>query len=128
MPTAKSTEDESGSNRSFPIDLRELGGVFALMGLATKDDIRDVRSEIREARAAAKEDGRTLREELKSDIEKVRKELKSDIGKVHEELKSDIGKVREELHGVKGYLAKWMAGTVVGIVGLMIAQTTLLLT
>jgi septal ring factor EnvC (AmiA/AmiB activator) len=133
-------------------DLRELGGVFALMGIATKDDVREVRDHAQKMETSLRADIGKVRDELKGDISKVRDELKGDIGKVRDELKGDmrelrsemnlrisetnsrisetnsrIDKVQEELHGMKGMVAKWLIGTVLTVIGTMVAQTTLIL-
>jgi ElaB/YqjD/DUF883 family membrane-anchored ribosome-binding protein len=141
-----------GFRHGAAFDLRELGGVFALMGLATKDDIREIRAEfkaeIREVRAETKRVEESLREEtkraeeslraevrgvrdeLKADIREVRAEIndvREEIGEVRVELNSRIDKVQEELHGIKGLVAKWLIGTIIAVIGTMIAQTTLIL-
>jgi 3-methyladenine DNA glycosylase AlkD len=112
-----------GFRHGTAFDLRELGGVFALMGLATKDDIREIRE-------AAKSDNREIRAEFKAEIREVRVELNSRIDKLDsriDKLDSRIDKVQEELHGIKGLVAKWLIGTIIAVIGTMIAQTTLIL-
>jgi hypothetical protein len=46
---------------------------------------------------------------------------------VDDRLTFEIRGVRDELHGIKGLVAKWLIGTVVAVIGTMIAQTTLIL-
>jgi uncharacterized membrane protein YjgN (DUF898 family) len=119
-----------GVRTGFSFDLRDLSGIFSMMGFATRDDVREVRDYAQRIEVSLKADIRELRaeakkteESLRSDISKVRDELKADIRETNEE----IGKVRDELHGVKGMVAKWLIGTVLTVVGMMIAQTTLIL-
>jgi hypothetical protein len=110
--------------------------------IATKGDVGQVRTEIRELRTELKSDiaeFRTelkgdiaeFRTELKGDIAELRAELKGDIAELRAELKGDIGGLRGELHtglaGQKAELLKWMFGTVgvqtLVLLGALIALT-----
>ncbi|MDR3117147.1 MAG: hypothetical protein LBT98_01050, partial [Puniceicoccales bacterium] len=53
--------------------------------------------------------------------------LTAEIRRVDDRLTFEIRGVRDELHGIKGLVAKWLIGTVVAVIGTMIAQTTLIL-
>jgi len=71
--------------------------------IATKKDVTDVRTELKEVKA-----------ELKQDIADLRAELKQDIADLRTELKQDIANVKVDM-------IKWM-------IGLLFAQTALILT
>jgi predicted nuclease with TOPRIM domain len=71
-----------------------LGGPV-LGNVATKEDVRDVRVDLRD-----------LRSELKSDFDGLRSELKTEVDGLRSELKADIGQLREESTAMRGDVAQ----------------------
>lgn len=69
--------------------------------LATKDDINKLS-------LTTKDDIADLRTELKEDINKVSLATKNDIASLRSELKEDINKVRNELANAKAEIIKWL--------------------
>ena len=88
--------------------------------LADKNDLAEVRSEL-------KQDIADLRSELKRDIVELRSEFKQDIAELRSEVKQDIAELRSEVKqdivGLKADLYKHMwlmqGATIVAIVGLL---------
>ena len=88
--------------------------------LAEKNDVAELRSEL-------KQDIADLRAELNQDIAELRSELKQDIAGLRSELKQDIASLRSELKqdvvGLKADLYKQMwlmqGATILAIVGLL---------
>ncbi|MCF6149708.1 MAG: DUF1640 domain-containing protein [Candidatus Kuenenia sp.] len=80
--------------------------------LATKNDITDLRTELKEdinkVSLTTKDDIASLRSELKDDINKVSLTTKNDIASLRSELKEDINKVRNDLANVKAEIIKWL--------------------
>jgi DNA anti-recombination protein RmuC len=88
--------------------------------LAEKNDVAELRSEL-------KQDIADLRAELNQDIAELRSELKQDIAELRSELKQDIAELRSELKqdivGLKADLYKHMwlmqGATILAIVGIL---------
>ena len=88
--------------------------------LAEKNDVAELRSEL-------KQDIADLRAELNQDIAELRSELKQDIAELRSELKQDIASLRSELKqdvvGLKADLYKHMwlmqGATILAIVGIL---------
>ncbi len=88
--------------------------------LAKKNDVAELRSEL-------KQDIADLRAELNQDIAELRSELKQDIAELRSELKQDIAELRSELKqdivGLKADLYKHMwlmqGATILAIVGIL---------
>jgi uncharacterized coiled-coil DUF342 family protein len=88
--------------------------------LAEKNDVAELRSEL-------KQDIADLRSELNQDIAELRSELKQDIAELRSELKQDIAELRSELKqdivGLKADLYKHMwlmqGATILAIVGIL---------
>ena len=72
-----------------------LGGPV-LGTVATKEDIRDLRAEVRDFRTETKADIDGLRTEFKADIDGLRTELKGNINGLRTEFKGDIDGLRTE--------------------------------
>ena len=75
-----------------------LGGPV-LGTVATKEDIRDLRAEVRDFRTETKADIDGLRTEFKADIDGLRTELKGNINGLRTEFKGDIDGLRTEFKG-----------------------------
>jgi uncharacterized coiled-coil DUF342 family protein len=88
--------------------------------LAEKNDVAELRSEL-------KQDIADLRSELNQNIAELRSELKQDIAELRSELKQDIAELRSELKqdivGLKADLYKHMwlmqGATILAIVGIL---------
>ena len=99
--------------------------------LADKNDIAELRSELKQdivdVRSEFKREIAELRSEFKRDIVELRSELKQDIAELRSELKQDIAELRSEFKqdivGLKADLYKHMwlmqGATIVTIVGLL---------
>jgi len=94
--------------------------------LATKADIETLRQETRAEIAAVRADVEKLRLETRADIETLRQETKAEIAAV----RTDVEKLRQEtkagIEVAKTELIKWMVGTNLGVVALVIAALKLL--
>jgi|SRR3972149_4383752 len=86
--------------------------------LATKDDIANLRNEVKNditgLRNELKEDVASLRNELKDDISRLRIETKDDINKLWVGTNADINKLRNELANAKAEIIKWLFIFLVG--------------
>jgi predicted nucleic acid-binding Zn-ribbon protein len=71
---------------------------------------------------ATKEDIREVREELRKDIQGVREELKKDI----QEVKGDIGRLETRIESIKSDIFKWVVPMMLGQAGLIAALVKLL--
>ena len=122
-----------------------LKDAFAASELATKTDIRDVRDEIQDVRAELKADIQDVRNEIqavrtelkadiqdvRNEIQAVRTELKADIQDVRNEIQDvrnevqdvrlDVQNVRNEVKGVEMRLLRWQIGIGAAIVSFMLA-------
>ena len=105
--------------------------------LATKADIETLRQETRAEIAAVRADIETLRQETKASIETLRQEteaeiaaVRADVEKLRLETKADIERLRQEtkagIEVAKTELIKWMVGTNLGVVAIVIAALKLL--
>jgi seryl-tRNA synthetase len=65
--------------------------------LATSQELKDVRQELKQDIAQVRQELKDVRQELKQDIAQVRQELKD----VRQELKQDIAQVRQEVAQIK---------------------------
>jgi len=94
--------------------------------LATKADIETLRQETRAEIAAVRADIETLRQETKASIETLRQETEAEIATV----RADVEKLRLEtkagIEVAKTELIKWMVGTNLGVVALVIAALKLI--
>ena len=94
--------------------------------LATKADIETLRQETRAEIAAVRADVEKLRLETRADIETLRQETRAEIAAV----RTDVEKLRLEtkagIEVAKTELIKWMVGTNLGVVALVIAALKLL--
>ena len=122
-----------------------LKDAFAASELATKTDIRDVRDEIQDVRAELKADIQDVRNEIqavrtelkadiqdvRNEIQAVRTELKADIQDVRNEIQDvrnevqdvrlEVQDVRNEVKGVEMRLLRWQIGIGAAIVSFMLA-------
>ena len=129
-----------------------LKDAFAASELATKTDIRDVRDEIQDVRAELKADIQDVRNEIqavrtelkadiqdvRNEIQAVRAELKADIQDVRNEIQDvrnevqdvrldvqnvrlEVQDVRSEVKGVEMRLLRWQIGIGAAIVSFMLA-------
>ena len=73
--------------------------------LATKSDLRLLRSEVKQDIAELRGEVKELRSEVKQDIAELRGEVKQDIAELRSEVKQDITELRGE-----NRLLKWMIG------------------
>ena len=104
-----------------------LKDAFAASELATKTDIRDVRDEIQDVRAELKADIQDVRNEiqavrteLKADIQDVRNEIQ-DVRNEVQDVRLDVQNVRNEVKGVEMRLLRWQIGIGAAIVSFMLA-------
>lgn len=72
---------------------------------AQAETLADAQLKFLEARLATKDDLRDLREELKAEIASVHAELKAEIADVRAELKAEIAELRAEIVQIKAELA-----------------------
>ncbi|MHA0899249.1 MAG: hypothetical protein C6D10_03360 [Candidatus Liberibacter solanacearum] len=105
------------------VDVRFAKVETTLPFLATKADLADVKTDLKEDIVNVRADISNVRTELKEDISNVRTELKEDISNVRTELKEDISKVRTELKediaDVKDAIntqTKWFMGIIITII------------
>ena len=100
--------EKAGMGTSQAEAVTETIRIAVFQGVATKEDIAELRSatkeDIAELRSATKEDIAELRSATKEDLGELRTELKTDIGEVRTEiaelrteLKTDIAELRTEL-------------------------------
>ena len=91
--------------------------VAVFQGVATKEDLAELRTELKadiaELRAEVKVDITELRTEVKADITELRTEVKADIAELRTEVKADIASLRTELEKVRADLT-WRMVLVVG--------------
>ena len=66
---------------------------------ATREELQEVKSELKIDTQELRNDIQELRSELKGDIQELRSELKGDIQELRSELKGDIQDLRSELKG-----------------------------
>ena len=88
------------------------------------DSLRqELKADMKGLRDELKSDMSSLRGELKGDISSLREDLKGDISSLKGELKGDITELKAEFNNMK----TWYIGTVVGIIGVIIALIGLIL-
>lgn len=88
------------------------------------DNLRqELKADIKGLRDELKSNMSSLRGELKGDTSNLREDLKGDITSLKMELKGDITELKAEFNNMK----TWYIGTVVGIVGIIIALIGLIL-
>ena len=87
--------EKAGMGTSQAEAVTETIRIAVFQGVATKEDIGEVRTEL-------KTDIAEVRAELKADIAEVRTELKADIAEVRTELKAEIAEVRTGIAGLRG--------------------------
>ncbi len=85
-------------------DIDELRSEIGELRSEMKADIGELRSEIGELRAEMKADIAGLRAEMKADIAELRAEMKADIAELRAETKADIAELRAETKGDIGAL------------------------
>ena len=100
--------EKAGMGTSQAEAVTETIRIAVFQGVATKEDIGELRAESRtdigEVRTELKTDIAELRTELKADIAELRTELKADIAELRTELTADIADVRTEIAGLRGEL------------------------
>ena len=64
---------------------------------AVKDDLQNVKDELKNDVQAVKDDLQNVKDELKNDVQNVKDELKNDVQNVKDELKNDVQNVKDEL-------------------------------
>jgi len=82
--------------------------------LATKQDMAELRSEM-------KEDIAQLRSEMKQDIAELRSEMKQDMAELRSEMKQDIAQLEVKIERVRADLIRWMFIFWAGQIGALIA-------
>lgn len=91
--------------------------------IATKDDVANLRSEV-------KADIADLRSELKADIADLRSEMKEEIAKLRTEMIELKAELKGDIADLKAELIKWIVGAIVlnlfGTAGLVITLTKIL--
>lgn len=96
--------EKAGMGTSQAEAVTETIRVAVFQGVATKEDIGELRSEIGELRSATQSDIAELRSEMKADIAELRAELKKDIAELRSATQSDIGALRAEIEKVRADL------------------------
>ena len=98
--------EKAGMGTSQAEAVTETIRIAVFQGVATKEDIGEVRTELKtdiaEVRAELKADIAEVRTELKADIAEVRTELQTEIAEVRTELQTEIAEVRTEIAGLRG--------------------------
>ncbi len=89
--------EKAGMGTSQAEAVTETIRIAVFQGVATKEDIGELRGEIGELRAELKKDIAELRTEMKADIGDLRAEMKADIAELRTEMKADIGDLRAEM-------------------------------
>jgi uncharacterized phage infection (PIP) family protein YhgE len=69
--------------------------------LATKKDVQELKTDMRELRTELKTDMQELRTELKSDMQELRTELKTDMQELRTELKTEMQELRTDMHELR---------------------------
>ena len=87
--------------------------------LATKSDIRELRSEIRGAKSELELSIEQVRSDLEVKIEQVKGDLEVKIEQVKGDLEVKIEGVRSEVQKAKADLLKWMVGALTAHAALM---------
>ncbi|MEM6628855.1 MAG: coiled-coil domain-containing protein [Bacteroidota bacterium] len=90
---------------------------ITLSGVATKQDISDVRKEIQIVQSELKEDISDVRKE----IQIIRSELKTDIADVRQEIQDVRLELKGDIANLKNETLKFLMVQTVAIVGVMVA-------
>ena len=104
--------EKAGMGTSQAEAVTETIRVAVFQGVATKEDLDELRSgtkaDIAELRSGTKADIAELRAEMKAEIGKLRSEMKAEIGKLRSETKAEIGELRSEMKAEIGELRSEM--------------------
>ena len=98
-------------------DIANVRAEVAALRTELKEDIADVRAEVTALRTELKQDIADVRTEFKEDIANVRTE----IATLRTELKQDIAKVEMRLSATENKMVKWFIGSVFAQTALFIA-------
>ena len=109
-----SKEDIGELRAATQADIAELRVEVGELRAATQADIAELRSE-------TKADIGALRAEMKADIGALRAEMKADIGALRVEMKADIGALRVEIEKVRTDLTWRMVGAMAGLLAIFTA-------
>ena len=120
--------EKAGMGTSQAEAVTETIRIAVFQGVATKEDIGELRREIGELRAETKKniaelraEMGELRSEMKAEIGELRAELKGDIAELRAETKADIGALRVELQKFRADMTWRMVIIMVGVLGLFTA-------
>ncbi len=110
---------ESGGDFTRPRAERLTDAFYdaVIESVATKQDVGDVRTELRETRAELKHEIAELRSEVKHDIADLRSEVKHDFAQI----RSEMTVMRSEFRSEVAQLKVWAAGTGAAVVSLLTA-------
>jgi hypothetical protein len=100
----------------------QVGAIQATMPhMATKADVKDVRTAVAELRAEMFAAMGSLRAEMSAGIGSLRAEMLTGIGSLRAEMLTGIGSLRAELSARDTTMIKWLIGTMFTAVGLSLA-------
>ena len=83
---------------------RILGDMAAASDVATKQDLKDLRSEIGELRTEMQHEFGAVRSEMQHEFGAVRSEMQHEIGTLRTEMQHEIGTLRTEMHEMEARL------------------------
>ena len=123
--------EKAGVGTSQAEAITETIRVAVFQGVATKEDLAELRAatkeDLAELRAATKEDLAELRTELKAEIVELRTEVKAEIAELRTEVKAEIAELRTELEKVRADLTWRMVLVVSALLALFTALDRLVL-
>jgi BMFP domain-containing protein YqiC len=97
--------------------LRELAVINAVLAdVATKQDINQLREEMRGEITSTKQEIQQLRQELREEIAQLRQHVDSEIAQLRREMKDEISQLRRDM----STNFRWTIGLIIGIWGMTV--------